>query len=362
VADHLTLLDSGTDPAGDVVAPGADPHQRATAELAVEQRFAVVPEWMLDSTVSDTAFRLYAILARYGNTSGVRMPGRALLARRLHRSVDTVDRALKELTAAGILSIERRSHDGRNLTNRYHLRTHDPDGAPGSSAEGDSRSFAATPTANLQAQDTGNRPGGRTVAAVPRRSSAARVAAALRPNQTFLPRHHLHPPHPRLRAHRRLPPVPRPAGRRRRTLDSARTDQAGPSTTQSTDAPSATWRPWPPRCRACAATSAGPRSAGPPPAWPPPSTSPPRSVAGLPSTPGMPCSSSPPIPRPAVLCAWPKPDPGGTTHNNPASPEPPTNKPSLTASKPPSPTPTTAPSSNTTPASSSPPKASPSPD
>ncbi len=182
MADHLTLLDSGTDPAGDVVAPGADPHQRATAELAVEQRFAVVPEWMLDSTVSDTAFRLYAILARYGNTSGVRMPGRALLARRLHRSVDTVDRALKELTAAGILSIERRSHDGRNLTNRYHLRTHDPDGAPGSSAEGDSRSFAATPTANLQAQDTGNRPGGRTVAAVPRRSSAARVAAALRPN------------------------------------------------------------------------------------------------------------------------------------------------------------------------------------
>ncbi len=38
---------------------------------------------MLDSAVSDTAFRLYAILARYGNASGVRMPGRALLARRL---------------------------------------------------------------------------------------------------------------------------------------------------------------------------------------------------------------------------------------------------------------------------------------
>ncbi len=104
---------------------------------------------MLDSTVSDTAFRLYAILARYGNTSGGRMPGRALLARRLHRSVDTVDRALKELTAAGILSIERRSHDGRNLTNRYHLRTHDPDTtadtAPGSPADGGGRSPAAQP-------------------------------------------------------------------------------------------------------------------------------------------------------------------------------------------------------------------------
>jgi len=155
-------------------------------DLLVEQRFAVVPEWMLDSAVSDTAFRLYAILARYGNTSGVRMPGRALLARRLHRSVDTVDRALKELTAAGILTIERRSHDGRNLTNRYHLRTLDPttnpDSAPGSPADGGGRSAAATPATNPQAQDTASGPGSRTGAATPRRSSAARVAAALRPD------------------------------------------------------------------------------------------------------------------------------------------------------------------------------------
>lgn len=99
-------------------------------DLSVEQRFAVVPEWMLDSTVSDTAFRLYAVLARYGNTSGVRMPGRALLARRLHRSVDTVDRALKELSAAGILTVEHRSDGSRNLTNRYHLRTLDSAGWP----------------------------------------------------------------------------------------------------------------------------------------------------------------------------------------------------------------------------------------
>jgi len=35
---------------------------------------------------------------------------------------------------------------------------------------------------NPQAQATGNLPSGRTVAAIPRRSSAARVAAALRPN------------------------------------------------------------------------------------------------------------------------------------------------------------------------------------
>jgi len=95
----------------------------------VEQRCAVVPEWMLDSAVSDTAFPLYAVLGRYGNNAGVRMPGRALLARRLHRSVDTVDRALRELTAAGILTVEHRTQAGRTPTNRYHLRTLDPDGA-----------------------------------------------------------------------------------------------------------------------------------------------------------------------------------------------------------------------------------------
>jgi len=181
VTDIATLPSPTAVPAGTSPALSQLPHS-GREDLLVEQRFAVVPEWMLDSTVSDTAFRLYAILARYGNTSGVRMPGRALLARRLHRSVDTVDRALKELTAAGILTIERRSHDGRNLTNRYHLGTHDPDTAPGCPADGDGRSSAATPGANPQAQDTGSLPGSRTGAATPRRSSAARVAAALRPN------------------------------------------------------------------------------------------------------------------------------------------------------------------------------------
>jgi len=179
VADHLTLTRSTTEPAGDVVAPAAGQHQ--DAQLAVEQRFAVVPEWMLDSTVSDTAFRLYAILARYGNTSGVRMPGRALLARRLHRSVDTVDRALKELTAAEILSVEGRTQGGRTLTNRYHLRTHNPDGPTDCPSE-QGRSAAALPHADAVASAADGASGGRTGAAPPNRSAAAPRAAAVRPD------------------------------------------------------------------------------------------------------------------------------------------------------------------------------------
>jgi len=173
VADHLTLLDRSQEPAGDVVAE-LDPADQI-GQLALEQRFAVVPEWMLDSAVSDAAFRLYAILARYGNTSGVRMPGRALLARRLHRTVDTVDRALKELTAAGILTIEHRTQAGRTLTNRYHLRTHDPDGA---CAQG--RTAAALPHAEPLAGAADVAAGSRAGAAPPSRSRAARPRGSYR--------------------------------------------------------------------------------------------------------------------------------------------------------------------------------------
>jgi len=172
VADHPALLNRTQEPTGDVV---ADPALSAQDEqLTVEQRFAVVPEWMLDSAVSDTAFRLYAVLARYGNTSGVRMPGRALLARRLHRSVDTVDRALKELTAAGILTVEHRTQGARSLTNRYHLRTLDPAG----SGRGEGRTAAAPPHPQVQVPASKGRIG----AATPSRSPAATPAAAVRPD------------------------------------------------------------------------------------------------------------------------------------------------------------------------------------
>ena len=48
--------------------------------LVVEdQRFAIVPEWVITAEVSDAAFRAYSMLLRFGGTSGYRMPSRALL-------------------------------------------------------------------------------------------------------------------------------------------------------------------------------------------------------------------------------------------------------------------------------------------
>jgi len=37
-----------------------------------------VPEWIIDAAISDCAFRLYAVLLRYGQSSGQRTDGGAV--------------------------------------------------------------------------------------------------------------------------------------------------------------------------------------------------------------------------------------------------------------------------------------------
>jgi hypothetical protein len=153
----------------------ADPGLDGVGEegsLLLEQRFAIVPEWVIDADISDCAYRLYSVLLRYGQTSGCRMPGRATLADRLHKtSKDTVDRALKELVAVGAVVVEHRHRDGRHLTNRYHLMSTRP-----------------------AARRIDPAPGGRIPAATPGRTDAATLAANLGPNQEFFTEE---PPPPR---------------------------------------------------------------------------------------------------------------------------------------------------------------------
>lgn len=140
--------------------------------LTVEgHHFALVPEWLIDADIGDCAFRLYAVLLRYGQSSGRRMPSRATLAKRLRkRSVDTVDRAMKELVGLGAVTVERRRSGRQNLTNLYHVRT----SAPGRTAAATSlppapgRSDAATC--------------GREAAATCGRTRAARVTEGMRHN------------------------------------------------------------------------------------------------------------------------------------------------------------------------------------
>lgn len=82
--------------------------------------FAMVPEDLLDAELTDRAVRLYALLDRYAGTVEGAWPSRPTLAARLRCSVDSVDRAIAELLAAGwLVLLEARGHLGR--TNRYGL-------------------------------------------------------------------------------------------------------------------------------------------------------------------------------------------------------------------------------------------------
>jgi len=110
--------------------PPDSPQPDGTADatqLVLEDRFSMVPEWVLDADIGDCALRLYAVLLRYGNSTGARMPSRTTLATRLHKkSVDTVDRALGELVQLGAVQVEHRWASQQRLTNRYRIRTSRP--------------------------------------------------------------------------------------------------------------------------------------------------------------------------------------------------------------------------------------------
>lgn len=96
-------------------------------DIDVEDRFAIVPEWLLDSEISDCAVRLYAVLLRYGHSSGCRMPSRTTLAQRLRkRSTDSVDRAMRDLVTVGAVVVEPRYQGRERLTNVYRVRTSRP--------------------------------------------------------------------------------------------------------------------------------------------------------------------------------------------------------------------------------------------
>jgi hypothetical protein len=101
-------------------------------DVEVEQLFAVVPEWLLRAQLPPMAKVLYAVIQRFGNNSGHRMPGQAELARWLGCHPATVHRATCALEAYGALRVERspavREGDKGMVRrpNRYFLRTSDP--------------------------------------------------------------------------------------------------------------------------------------------------------------------------------------------------------------------------------------------
>jgi hypothetical protein len=105
-------------------------------------RFTIIPEWVLwHPSLSANAVRLYGTLRRFADGDGVAWPSRRVLADRIAKSLDTVDRCLTELVDAGALRVRSRwDSDGNRTSNVYEIQTAVP-----YIAEGGSRTDAAPP-------------------------------------------------------------------------------------------------------------------------------------------------------------------------------------------------------------------------
>ena len=89
----------------------------------------MLPHWVIFSGASSGAIHLYAILMKYAdNHTGQAFPARSRLASDLGKSVDTVDRHVKELKDIGALKVmQRKRRDSQeNYTNLYTLITTNP--------------------------------------------------------------------------------------------------------------------------------------------------------------------------------------------------------------------------------------------
>ncbi|TAJ19450.1 MAG: hypothetical protein EPO65_06740 [Dehalococcoidia bacterium] len=161
--------------------------------------FVMLPVSLLeDDRLSERAVLLYAVLRRWKDGPLGIVPSRDLLRRRLRCSVDSIDRAARELASTGYLTVHRRFRlaDGRvvreddidsvaglrQASNEYHLhpmpsRLPSPEASPVPSPESGAR--AEAPAVAVSSPDEGE---GRSGAAPRGRSLAAGGAAALRPD------------------------------------------------------------------------------------------------------------------------------------------------------------------------------------
>jgi len=95
-------------------------------KLSSENKFAIMPEWVIELDISHTAFRLYAVLARYAdNVTHQAFPSLDTLAERLSCSEKTVRRAIDDLVEHGAITKHNR---GRYNSNLYTVMISPPEG------------------------------------------------------------------------------------------------------------------------------------------------------------------------------------------------------------------------------------------
>lgn len=92
-------------------------------KITTDLRFSIVPNWVLESDISDRAVRVYALLARYADNDTLEaFPRRELLAERARCHKKSIDRAIDELEACGAVVKRHRKEGNVNKSNVYILK------------------------------------------------------------------------------------------------------------------------------------------------------------------------------------------------------------------------------------------------
>jgi hypothetical protein len=97
------------------------------SRLRIEEKFAVIPEWILYADISAQALRIYGVMARHADKgTGKAFPSHRIIAERGHCSIRTVQRALVELAELGAIEITERNEPGGQRSNEYFIRVSRP--------------------------------------------------------------------------------------------------------------------------------------------------------------------------------------------------------------------------------------------
>lgn len=114
--------------------------------------YGIVPSWLVLADISDRALRLFAYLAwRADRDSKDSYPRRRTIAKELHTSVKSIDRAMHELVTLGVVTIEERWDGDVQLSNLYRVHHASHVTPPGDT--GDARPL---PTDDAPPGDTGD--------------------------------------------------------------------------------------------------------------------------------------------------------------------------------------------------------------
>jgi len=96
-------------------------------QITTDLRFSMIPHWLLATNVSNTALRLYAVLAKFADSeTGQAFPGRTRLSKELDCSLKTVDRAVAELIELGAIRKVQRVKDNYYQSSLYTVVRIDP--------------------------------------------------------------------------------------------------------------------------------------------------------------------------------------------------------------------------------------------